>query len=69
MKLTRIEQPEEDYNWRETTIELPDEGRLLDTLNEAGHSQRLIYKRKRWYLPDMGNWINIVPKYWKYIKL
>jgi|19_taG_2_1085344.scaffolds.fasta_scaffold00919_16 hypothetical protein len=69
MKLTRIEQPEDDYDWHETTEELPDQGRLLDTLNESGVPLRLMYKRKRWYLPDGRNWINIVPKFWKYVKL
>lgn len=57
-----------DYiQWRQIIMELPPEGKLVDTISPSGTQQQLKLQGKLWFLADGSMYVYYTPIFWREI--
>lgn len=51
-----------------TKNQLPEDGKIVETISEEGQIQKLIYKNRLWWVIDYSMYVYYVPKMWRYYK-
>jgi len=51
--------------WTPPSIQLPEPGVEVNTMDSGGHEQTLIYDKGLWWFPDRSMYVYYIPTFWQ----